>query len=226
MILMNQLKDRLVAPSILSADFTRIADAIALIEKSGGDWVHLDVMDGAFVPNITFGPKMVADIRPLTRLPLDAHLMIDNPERIIPQFAEAGADHITFHVENTVHIHRIISQIRELGVKPGISIVPSTPVAAIAELLGFVDLILVMTVNPGFGGQELIPQCLEKVRVLDRLREEQGYSYLISVDGGVNRDTAESVREAGTDVLISGSSFFAAPDPGLEVMLFKGQKFA
>ncbi len=226
MISMNQLKDRLVAPSILSADFSRIAEAIGLIEQSGGDWVHLDVMDGAFVPNITFGPKMVADIRPLTRLPLDVHLMIDNPDRIIPRFAEAGADHIIFHVENTIHVHRIISQIKELGVKAGISIVPSTPVSAIAELLGIVDLILVMTVNPGFGGQELIPQCLEKVRTLDRLRDEHEYSYLISVDGGVNRDTAEAVREAGTDVLISGSSFFAAPDPSLEVMLFKGQKFA
>ncbi|HUX22259.1 MAG TPA: ribulose-phosphate 3-epimerase [Spirochaetia bacterium] len=221
---MDPLKNYLVAPSLLSADFAHIGKAIRLIEESGGDWVHLDVMDGCFVPNITFGPKMVSDIRPLTKLPLDVHLMIEHPDRIIPEFAKAGADHITFHVENTIHVHRIISQIREFGAKAGVSIVPSTPVAAISELLAFVDVILVMTVNPGFGGQELIPECLEKVRLLDQLRRERGYAYVISVDGGVNRGTAEAVREAGTDVLISGSSFFAAEDPALEVMLFKGQK--
>lgn len=223
---MDPLKQYLVAPSILSANFARVADAVGLIERSSGDWVHLDVMDGTFVPNITFGPKMVADIRPLTRLPLDVHLMIEHPTTLVEEFAKAGANHLTFHIENTIHAHRAISHIRELGVQPGISIVPSTPVSAISELLEVVDIILVMTVNPGFGGQELIPRCLEKVRTLDRLRSEHGYHYLISVDGGVNRKTADAVREAGTDVLISGSSFFAAEDPSLEVMLFKGQKFA
>ena len=223
---MDPLKSYLVAPSILAADFAHIGKAIRLIEESGGDWVHLDVMDGSFVPNITFGPKMVSDIRPLTKLPLDVHLMIDHPDRIIPAFAKAGSDHITFHVENNVHLHRIVTQIRELGVKTGIAIVPSTPVSAIVELLGVVDVILVMTVNPGFGGQRLIPACLEKVRLLDSLRREHRYSYLISVDGGVNLDTVPSVREAGTDVLVSGSSFFASDDPALEVMVFKGHKIA
>ncbi len=221
---MDRSRQHLVAPSILSADFARIADAVALIEKSRGDWVHLDVMDGTFVPNITFGPKMVADIRPLTKLPLDVHLMIEHPDRIIPAFVKAGADHITFHVENNVHVHRIVSQIQDTGLKAGISIVPSTPVSAIGELLDTVDIILVMTVNPGWGGQELIPKCLEKVRVLDSLRRENNYHFLISVDGGVNRDTAQAVREAGTDVLISGSSFFAAADPPREVTLFRTGK--
>ena len=221
---MDSLKQYLVAPSILSADFAHIGNAIRTIEDSHGDWVHLDVMDGSFVPNITFGPKMVADIRPLTKLPLDVHLMIDHPDQIIPVFADAGADHLTFHIENTIHVHRIVTQIQALGVKAGLSIVPSTPVSAISEMLGFVDLILIMSVNPGFGGQVLLPHCLEKVRLLDSLRKERGYSFLISVDGGVNRDTAAAVREAGTDVLISGSSFFASEDPALEVSFFKGHQ--
>lgn len=223
---MDLLKRCLVAPSILSADFTRIRDAIRLIEQSGGDWVHLDVMDGSFVPNITFGPKMVADIRPLTRLPLDVHLMIEHPETIIREFIEAGADHVTFHIENTIHVHRIITQIHDLGIRAGISLVPSTPVGAISEILDIIDIVLVMTVNPGFGGQELIPKCLEKVKTLDELKRQAGYRYVISVDGGINRETVQAAREAGSDVLISGSSFFAADDPAAEVMYFKGQKIA
>ena len=219
----NPRPRHLVAPSILSADFTRIADAVTLIEEARGDWIHLDVMDGTFVPNITFGPKMVADVRKLTKLPLDVHLMIEHPDRIIPEFVRAGADHLIFHVENNVHVHRIVTQIQDLRVQAGISIVPSTPVSAIVELLEMVDLILVMTVNPGFGGQTLIPRCLEKVRALDTLRRDNGFGYLISVDGGVNRETAAAVREAGTDVLISGSSFFASDDPAAEVQLFKGE---
>lgn len=226
MVQMETAKQYRVAPSILSANFTRIADAVRLVEKAGGDWLHLDVMDGSFVPNITFGPKMVADIRPLTHLPLDVHLMIDHPDRIIQEFVKAGSDHITFHIENTVHVHRILTQIHDSGRKAGISIVPSTPVSVISELLEMVDIVLVMTVNPGFGGQQLIPRCLEKVKQLDKLREQFGYRFLISVDGGVNRDTAQSVREAGTDTLISGSSFFASEDPAREVSMFRGERTA
>jgi Pentose-5-phosphate-3-epimerase len=158
------MREPLIAPSVLSADFADIDSALRLIEQSGADWIHLDVMDGHFVPPITFGAKMVQDIRKRTRLPLDAHLMVEAPERQVEDFAEAGADFITFHPEACVHAHRCIQMIRNRGCKPGISIVPSTPVSVIEELLPFVELILVMTVNPGYGGQDLLPFCLEKVK--------------------------------------------------------------
>jgi len=219
---MSFSKNCIVAPSLLSADFSRIHEGVRLIESCGGDWVHLDVMDGSFVPNITFGPKMVRDIRPLTQLPLDAHLMIDNPQNFITEFAGAGADYITIHYEACIHVHRVLQQIRDTGKKVGISIVPSTPAFMLSEVLAMVDLILVMTVNPGFGGQTLIPSCLEKVAYLDRLRKENGYRYLISVDGGVNRETVESIKNAGADVLISGNAFFSAEHPEDEVRYYKG----
>lgn len=214
----------LTAPSILSADFTKIAAAVQLIETAGGDWVHLDVMDGRFVPNLTFGPKMIADIRSLTSLPLDTHLMIEEPERSIPDYAAAGSDYITFHLEATVHAHRVIQQIRSLEKKPGISIVPSTPATALTEILDDLELILVMSVNPGYGGQSLIPACVEKVRTLARMREERGLDYRISVDGGVNGDTALELRSAGADVLVTGSAFFSASDPMVILEKLRGAK--
>lgn len=214
----------LVAPSLLSADFTRIHDAVKLAEQSGSDFIHLDVMDGVFVPNITFGPKMVRDIRKITKLPLDVHLMITRPEHYIEDFAAAGADFITIHGEATIHVHRVLSVIKSLGKKAGISLIPSTPVSAIEEVLPLLDIILIMTVNPGFGGQKLIPETLQKVKTLSELKNARDLNYLISVDGGINRDTAEMVRAAGADLLISGSAFFESSEPSAEVLFLKGNK--
>ena len=207
------------APSILSADFAEIGKAVDLIEESPGSWVHMDVMDGDFVPNITFGHKMLADVRKKTSFPIDVHLMVSHPETQIENFCDAGADSLTFHIEAAVHAHRIVQQIRDAGVKPGISLVPSTPVTHLKEILPFIDLVLVMSVNPGFGGQSIIRECLGKVRELVRIREEKGLSFLISVDGGINRDTSSAVIDAGADILVCGSAFFGAENPVEEAKL-------
>lgn len=198
----------LLAPSLLSADFSNLGGAIAEIEKAGGDMIHIDVMDGHFVPNLTIGPPVVSAMRKLTKLPFDVHLMVTNPAEMVDAFLAAGADYLTFHIETEVHAHRLIQKIREAGCKPGISLVPATPVAALHEILPLVDLVLVMTVNPGFGGQEMIPACLDKVRELKKIKQENDLSYIVSVDGGVNRGTLSSVLDAGTDLVVSGSAFF------------------
>ncbi|MFD2670194.1 ribulose-phosphate 3-epimerase [Marinicrinis sediminis] len=202
-----------IAPSILSADFAKLGSEIQEVEKGGADWIHVDVMDGHFVPNISIGPLIVDAIRPHTKLPLDVHLMITDPERYVHAFAGAGADVITVHAEASVHLHRTIYQIKELGKKAGVSINPATPAELIEPIIEDVDLVLVMTVNPGFGGQSFIPSTLNKIRKIRGWLQERGRTNThIEVDGGIQAETARLVTEAGADVLVAGSAVFNHTD--------------
>jgi len=200
----------IIAPSLLSADFADFGGALIQITNSQSDWVHMDVMDGQFVPNITFGPKLADDLRKRSSAFFDVHLMVQTPHLIAGAFA--AADAITFHFEAETHSHRLLQEIRKMGKKAGISIVPSTPACILNDLLPYADLVLVMTVNPGFGGQELIPECLDKVRFLAEERKKRGLNFLISVDGGIYDKTAPAAIAAGVDILVTGSAFFHAPD--------------
>ncbi len=202
----------MVAPSLLSADFSNLAGGVRLIESIGGDLVHLDVMDGHFVPVITFGPKAVADLRKLTKLPFDVHLMIEKPENALEDFCRAGADYLTVHAEATVHLNRVLTAIREHGKHPGVSIVPSTPVEAVAEVLELVDMVLVMTVNPGFGGQVFLSSMLSKIERVRAAIDGAGADVRLEVDGGIAPDTAQSVCAAGARVLVAGAAIFGAAD--------------
>jgi ribulose-phosphate 3-epimerase len=198
-----------LAFSILAADFAHLADEICRAERGGGTIVHVDVMDGHFVPNITFGPPVVKAIRPITKLPLDCHLMIENPDEFIPAFAEAGANMVSVHVEASRHLNRTLQLIADHGMLPGVVLNPATPVEALFEVLSMVHHVLVMSVNPGFGGQKFLPRSIERIAHLRHLRDELGLTYRIEVDGGIAHDTVASVVEAGADMLVAGSAIFA-----------------
>ncbi len=202
-----------IAPSILSADFGRLAEEVAAVEAGGADWIHVDVMDGHFVPNITIGPLVVEAVRRATRLPLDVHLMIEAPERYLEAFVKAGADWVTVHQETCPHLHRTVQQIHGLGAKAGVSINPSTPLTSVVDVLPYVDLLLLMTVNPGFGGQAYIPSSTAKVSAARRLLDESGLQQVeIQVDGGVDSTTAPELVSAGVTVLVAGSAVYGHPD--------------
>jgi ribulose-phosphate 3-epimerase len=201
-----------VAPSILSADFGRLADEVRAVEAAGADWIHVDVMDGRFVPNITIGPLVVEAVRKVTRLPIDAHLMIVEPERYVEAFAKAGADLISVHAEVSPHLHRTIQSIRAAGARPSVALNPSTSLDCLEHVLGDVDMVLLMTVNPGFGGQSYIPAVTEKVRRLRRMADERGQELEIQVDGGVKASTVGVVAQAGANVLVAGTAVFGAKD--------------
>lgn len=210
------------APSILAADFSKLAEEVKCVDSLGADYIHIDVMDGHFVPNITLGPGIVKCLRPHTELPFDVHLMIENPDQYIKDFKEAGADIITVHVEACRHLHRTLQLIKQYEMQCGVVLNPHTPLEMIKHVLQEVDWILIMSVNPGFGGQTFIPDSLNKIATLNQWRQEQNLSYVIEVDGGVNEETARLCEEAGADVVVAGSAVFNAVDRQLAIQKIKG----
>jgi ribulose-phosphate 3-epimerase len=211
-----------IAPSILSADFSKLGEEILAVEKGGADYIHIDVMDGHFVPNITIGPLIVEAIRPVTRLPLDVHLMIENPDQFIEAFAKAGADYITVHVEACRHLHRTVQNIKSFGIKAGVVLNPATPVESIQHIIGDIDMVLLMSVNPGFGGQKFIPEVLPKIRKVKEMAEQKGLDIEIEIDGGVNSETAKLCMEAGANVLVAGSAIYNEEDYAQAISLIRG----
>lgn len=201
---------KILAPSILNADFANLAQQIKYIEMGGADWVHCDIMDGQFVPNITFGPLVVNAVKSATKLPIDVHLMIKNPDNILEEFINAGANYVSVHQEEVVHLNRTISRIKELGAKAGVVINPATPVATLTDILEFVDMVLVMSVNPGFGGQKFIESSIRKIKELDKMRSEMGLSFLIEVDGGVSKKNIKNLSDAGCNAFVVGNSIFGS----------------
>jgi ribulose-phosphate 3-epimerase len=203
---------KLIAPSILSADFARLGEEIKAVEAAGADWIHVDVMDGHFVPNITIGPLIVEAVRSVTSLPIDVHLMIENPDNYIPAFAKAGASWISVQIETSVHLNRSVQLIRECGAKPGIVLNPSTPIQTLECIMEDVDYVLIMSVNPGFGGQAFITNSLDKIKALRQMIRSKSLNTLIQVDGGINEKTIADVAAAGTDIFVAGSAIFGSDD--------------
>lgn len=203
----------MIAPSILSADFTHLAYVIEMINQSDADYIHLDIMDGMFVPNITFGMPIVKQLKKIARKPLDTHLMIVRPERYIQEFADAGSDIITIHYEACTHLHRTIQQIKQTGAKAGVSINPHTPVSVLENILEDVDLVLIMSVNPGFGGQKFIEFSYDKIAALKKIKQHRKLNFLIELDGGVSLDNAKKLYQSGVDILVAGNAVFNAPNP-------------
>jgi len=212
-----------IAPSILSADFSRLGEEIKSVEAAGADYIHVDVMDGHFVPNITIGPLVVAAARKITRLPLDVHLMIENPDRYIPDFAAAGADIIVVHAEASIHLHRSIQLIKSLGKKAGVSLNPATPLHYLEYVLADLDLVLLMTVNPGFGGQSFIEETIPKIKALRAMLDKRGLEAELEVDGGVKIDNIARISHAGADVFVAGSAVFGSSDYPATIKALKAQ---
>ena len=206
-----------IAPSLLSADFSKLGDEVAMCVAGGADWLHVDVMDGQFVPNLTFGAKVISTVRKLTKLPLDVHLMVVEPEKYFDDFAKAGATGLTIHVEAAPHLHRQLQRIRELGCEAGVALNPATPLESVAEALPYIDLLLIMTVNPGFGGQQFIATSVEKVERARRMLDALGSNAALEVDGGINRDTLALTRAAGADTFVAGNAIFSAKEPQKEI---------
>jgi ribulose-phosphate 3-epimerase len=211
-----------ISPSILSADFCRLGDEVRALEKAGADYIHVDVMDGHFVPNLTIGPAIVKAVRRCTSLPLDVHLMMERPDDFLSDFAKAGANILTVHVEAVTHLHRTLSEIKKYGMRAGVSLNPSTPVCLIEPALDYADLVLVMSVNPGFGGQELIPEVLPKIKEIRRLITRKGRPVELEVDGGIKVDNIGAVADAGADVFVSGSGIFGTPDYAKTIAAMRG----
>lgn len=213
-----------IAPSILSADFANMGQAVKFMDECGADYIHCDVMDGTFVPNITFGPAMIKAIRKYTEIPFDVHLMVDKPERYIDDFVNAGADILTVHAEATTHIQRTLQQIRSKGIKSGLVLNPATPLSYVEYVLDSVDLILLMSVNPGFGGQKFIPAVLPKIKQLRQMIDNSGYDIELEVDGGINTENIDAVLEAGANVIVAGNTVFTAPSPADMIKRLRGNK--
>lgn len=211
-----------IAPSILSADFSKLGEEIKDVELGGADYIHVDVMDGHFVPNITIGPLIVEAIRPVTKLPLDVHLMIEDPDQYVEAFAKAGADYITVHAEASRHLHRSIQNIKSFGVKAGVVLNPATPVESIQHIIEDVDMVVLMSVNPGFGGQKFIPSVLQKIRQVKQMADEKGLNIEIEIDGGVNEETAKLCIEAGANVLVAGSAVYNKADRKKAIEVLRG----
>jgi ribulose-phosphate 3-epimerase len=212
-----------IAPSILAADFARLGDEIAMCEAGGADWIHIDVMDGRFVPNLTYGTKVIETVRRCTSLPLDVHLMVVEPESFFDDFASAGASGMTIHAEATPHMHRQLNRIRELGCRAGVALNPATPLSAVCEIIPEMDLLLIMSVNPGFGGQQFIPYSVDKVRRARLMLDEADSQAALEVDGGIARDTVREMWNAGADTFVAGNAIFSASDPVAEIGVLRSR---